>query len=357
MNVYNINPNKSAAKHARERQSDRIRKSINYLINECSDKLNFRDKRIDLALSKISKVNRLLPEIHYLHHLLQAAMRLQDPIQVRTSLLKLIDAICTDPDENEWISISSLSDSEWEKFIVIEAKRLTNQDLGKEAKIEPILGSELTLATNILNAALTMIARYDPDMFDEIQEQVRVIKLFRGKVTRGLTDVRILGAMLIRSPHEAVNPLLYFLEHVIHEASHIHLNCLMSIDPLILNSSSERFISPLRPDPRPMVGVFHATYVSARISRTFMTLYRLTENKDFLHTLAETLDETIRGISEIRKHAKLTVHGCELVDSMTELVESARKLPEWKAYKFEELRDHRFGFGKTKVTDFQRAVA
>lgn len=136
MNVYNINPNKSAAKHARERQSDRIRKSINYLINECSDKLNFRDKRIDLALSKISKVNRLLPEIHYLHHLLQAAMRLQDPIQVRTSLLKLIDAICTDPDENEWISISSLSDSEWEKFIVIEAKRLTNQDLGKEAGMD-----------------------------------------------------------------------------------------------------------------------------------------------------------------------------------------------------------------------------
>lgn len=283
-------------------------------------------------------------------------MRQQDTAGARISLFKLISAISNNFLLDKWISITSVGNTEWEKFIVAEAMRVTTEDCGLSAEIKPISQDELFLSKDILNAALSTIARYDADMFDEIQEQVKIIKLFRGKGTMGFTDVRILGAMLIRLPRDNVNPMLYFLEHVIHETSHIHLNCLMATDPIILNLPEERFLSPLRLDPRPMVGVFHAAYVSARIARTFMKLFHATEDRELLHPLAETLDETIRGIMEIEKNAKLTVHGSELVSSIKRFLKSAQLIPEWSQYDFREKRSHRFGAGLTQVTVLQRAV-
>lgn len=357
MNTYHLSPNKFIAMQVRDAQANRIKKSISYLVTECANKLKIKDRSMQLALSKIMNTNRLLPEIHYLHSALQSAMRSQNIVDVKNCLLKLTSSLCKDCPTNEEISITSIGDSAWENFTIKEAIRLTSEDLGRKAEIRPVEGSKLALAINELNAALNMLARYDSCMLDEIQEQVKIIKLFRGKVTRGLTDVRILGAMLIRLPDQDVNPLLYFLEHVLHEASHIHLNCLMSIDPLILNSNQERFLSPLRPDPRPMVGVFHATFVSARIARSFMTLYNKTKDESLLQTLAETLDETIRGISEVKKYAKLTIHGYELVNSICEFIELARRLPIWKFYDFSAQNPHRFGVGATKVNELWKAVA
>src|SRR5260221_14334319 len=99
-----------------------------------------------------------------------------------------------------------------------------------------------------------------------------MIKLFCGKVVQGYTDTRVLGAIFLRLPSKNINPLGYFIEHVVHEAFHIYLNCLMASDPIILNSREKCFMSPLRVDPRSMIGVFHATYVSASVSQTFFKL-------------------------------------------------------------------------------------
>lgn len=355
--MFSIHPNKISAKESRLAQSDRVKKSITYLIEECVNKIEFSGDSAQASLSKLREIERIPPEIHYYHHSLQAAMRRQSINDANIELAKLINAIVNTYAQSNWINISSIGGTDWERFIVNEAIKLTEVDCRKLVEINPISESELNVSKDIVISSLCTIARNDPEMFDEIQEQVRIIKLFNGKVTMGLTDVRMLGAMFIRLPRTNINPELYFLEHIIHEASHIHLNCLMAIDPCILNSPEERFVSPLRSDLRPMIGVFHATFVSARVARTIIKLYQATNNDNLIHTLAETLDEIIRGISEIEAHAILSLAGKKIIESIKEILDSGKALPIWRDYDFSNQRTHRFGSGSTKINDIRRLVA
>lgn len=335
---------------------DRVRRSIVYLTHQCISKLCLKHDKLDLFSERLNGFDRLPPDVHCLHHFLQVSMRNQNIDDARTNLFSLVEAVSDWIPSSNCIAVSSIGDTYWEKFVVSEAIKITTTDCGLEAEIHPISEHELSRAKDIVSTALCMIARYDTNMFDEIQEHVQIIKLFQGKSTMGFTDVRILGAMLIRLPRENVNPVLYLLEHIVHEASHIHLNCLMSVDPLILNASHERFVSPLRPDPRPIIGVLHATYVSARVARVFMKLYESLENPELLQPLAETLDEAFRGIIEIKKHAKLTSCGKKLIDSISDFLNIGKSISEWKTYDFVNHRTHRFGAGATRVSELMRAV-
>lgn len=58
---------------------------------------------------------------------------------------------------------------------------------------------------------------------------------------------------------------LEVLQTLAHESSHMHLFGVALDSPLVLNDEEERYKSPLRFDPRPMDGIYHAVYVSARM--------------------------------------------------------------------------------------------
>jgi hypothetical protein len=348
-------PSALNAKTARLKQSQRVVNSVIYLINECASKLKIQNENLALALNKIKHLERLPPELHFYHHALQKSMREQSISSAKISLSLLIESILNNSIINNWISISPIGNTDWENFVIPEAIRLAEKSSGNVARIETPTDEEFSNGKDSASAALSKIARFDPAMFDEIQENIRFIRLFSGDVTMGFTDMRILGAMLIRLPRKTVDPVLYFFEHIIHEASHIHLNCLMTIDPLILNQPDELFTSPLRSDPRPMIGVFHATFVSARIARSFHMLFNATGDQALLHPLAEVLDETIRGIKEIESNAKLTLQGEQLIAEMKTLFDSANSLEAWTTYDFSAPLTHRFGTGNSKVSAFHQS--
>lgn len=55
------------------------------------------------------------------------------------------------------------------------------------------------------------------------------------------------------------------VEVIAHESAHTLLFGMAIDEPLVFNPDDELFASPLRVDPRPMDGIFHATFVSARM--------------------------------------------------------------------------------------------
>ena len=61
-------------------------------------------------------------------------------------------------------------------------------------------------------------------------------------------------------------------EVLAHESAHILLFGFASAEAMTRNPDSELYNSPLRVDPRPMEGIFHATYVSARMHWTMSRL-------------------------------------------------------------------------------------
>jgi hypothetical protein len=354
--MFSFNPDANNAFNARITQSNRVKESLIYLIDECSSKLNLNSDNVSLALNAISIIDRLTPEIHFEHHMLQSSMRAQNIAEATLRLSGLLISIINYSTPNNWISVSAIGNSDWEKFVIPEAIKLAEECSGNKAIIKLPNKKDFSKGKDCVSAALCKIARYDSNMFDEIHENVRMIKLFSGQVTMGFTDMRILGAMLIRLPRNTVDSVLYFYEHIIHEASHIHLNCLMASDPLILNDRNELFNSPLRNDPRPMIGVFHATFVSARIARSFLKLYQATKDKELLQPLAEVLDETIRGIKEIELNAKLSMTGIKLVDEMKDLFNTAKDIPVWNGFIFNSELTHRFGAGKSNASTFLQYI-
>jgi len=58
---------------------------------------------------------------------------------------------------------------------------------------------------------------------------------------------------------------LEMMETLAHEGSHSFLFGMTMSEPLVYNDDDDLYPSPLRPDPRPMDGIYHATYVSARM--------------------------------------------------------------------------------------------
>ena len=65
---------------------------------------------------------------------------------------------------------------------------------------------------------------------------------------------------------------LQVLASLVHEASHLALFGLSRREALVDNPASEKRLSPLRHDPRPVDGVFHATWISARLARLYQML-------------------------------------------------------------------------------------
>lgn len=55
------------------------------------------------------------------------------------------------------------------------------------------------------------------------------------------------------------------VEVLAHESAHLLLYACAAEEALVTNSDEERYASPLRRDPRPMDGIYHATFVSARM--------------------------------------------------------------------------------------------
>ena len=90
----------------------------------------------------------------------------------------------------------------------------------------------------------------------------------------GVTSLTLWGAVTLntelhRTPSEILGGL-------VHEGAHTLLFGYAVDEPFVRNPDSQRFASPLRSDPRPMDGVFHATFVCARL---YLLYRRLLERR------------------------------------------------------------------------------
>lgn len=115
---------------------------------------------------------------------------------------------------------------------------------------------------------------------------------------------------------------LELLEVLVHESAHLLLYAFCQHEPLVLNDEAERYPSPLRADPRPMEGIFHATWVSARMAHAMEILSRSVDLGDALrHQALEAMKADranfLAGEAVIRAHGQLTSTGRRLIVAAT----------------------------------------
>ncbi|WP_078484765.1 aKG-HExxH-type peptide beta-hydroxylase [Solemya pervernicosa gill symbiont] len=108
-----------------------------------------------------------------------------------------------------------------------------------------------------------------PVLADEFESLVKEVVLVVGDVESngydfaGGSSYMLWGALFINAERHKSDVAL--IEAIAHESAHSFLFGMTYDEPLVLNADDELLQSPLRDDPRPMDGIYHATFVLARM--------------------------------------------------------------------------------------------
>jgi HEXXH motif-containing protein len=174
----------------------------------------------------------------------------------------------------------------------------------------------------LIRHAFELMERGDPDLAAEIRALLREIVLGAGSLDKsimtfdGASAFMLWGAIIINSNQRTDE--LAMVQMLAHESSHNLLFGLSSDEPLVDNPPDETYSSPLRRDPRPMDGIYHATFVTARMYRAVWQLLksgilsaeqRQTAEKEL--AVNRRLFES--GIETVDKYAVLTPLGREIM--------------------------------------------
>jgi hypothetical protein len=169
-----------------------------------------------------------------------------------------------------------------------------------------------------VEAALALIEAGNPELAEEIRVLVREIVLAVGPagpgalVFDGVSSFMLWGAVVLNAAGHATT--LEMAQALAHESGHNLLFGLSADGPLVENDDDERYDSPLRFDPRPIDGVFHATFVTARMHQAVARLlaagaFAGDEIAEAQRALAANRSLFARGLATLDRHARLTPTG------------------------------------------------
>jgi len=161
-----------------------------------------------------------------------------------------------------------------------------------------------------------------PELAGEVRAIVREVVCAAGDPTKemqidGGSHFQLWGALLLNTDFHPTEQAI--VEVVAHESAHSLLFGFCTDEPLVFNDDADLYPSPLRRDPRPMDGIYHATFVSARMH---WAMSRLLESA----SLSEGGREEARAAREAdRKNFEA---GYTVVSSYGDLSETGQRLME-----------------------------
>lgn len=173
-----------------------------------------------------------------------------------------------------------------------------------------------------IDEAFALLDAGNPALGAEIRGLVREIVLAVGPsgpgavVFDGASSFMLWGAVVLNAAsHETP---LAMLQALAHESGHNLLFGLAADGPLVENPDDERYASPLRADPRPLDGIFHATFVLARMHQA---LARLRDAGVLAGADLEEADAALAwcsrlfadGLGTVERHARLTPMGAAVL--------------------------------------------
>lgn len=119
-------------------------------------------------------------------------------------------------------------------------------------------------------------------------------------------------------------PEILNLEAIIHEFSHNKLNLIMHFDPIILNAYEEKYYSAIRPDARPISGVFLGYHAFAPTMYILMKAYNdglIEKDESLLNKIVLYHFKTKLLQKVIQKYANLTEIGKKISSEIDFVIE------------------------------------
>ncbi|HEX6118826.1 MAG TPA: HEXXH motif-containing putative peptide modification protein, partial [Dongiaceae bacterium] len=171
--------------------------------------------------------------------------------------------------------------------------------------------------------AIRLIDKAAPALLGELRaivsEIILVVAPPEAKIQfDGGSAYRLWGALFTNA--DRCKTRIDVVEILAHEGGHSLVFGLCTEEAPVLNPEDELFPSPLRPEPRPMEGVYHATFVSARMHWAMSRLIEsglLTEEEYGLAAKARDDDRANfeSGYQTVAAHARLSDTGRRAIEA------------------------------------------
>lgn len=197
-----------------------------------------------------------------------------------------------------------------------------NHRLSENSEFAPLPHEDAPDFPQLLNEGFDLLRAGFEELYQETRAIVHQVVLAQAPAGAkmefdGASHFQFWGLLLLNPKHHKNR--LAVAEVLAHEAGHSLLFGLMWDEPLVKNPESDLYTSPLRVDPRPMEGIYHATFVSARMALAMETLAQsgvLTPAERAEAQLAAEKDREnfAKGISTVHEYGDMTDSGKQIMD-------------------------------------------
>jgi len=199
---------------------------------------------------------------------------------------------------------------------------LFDTDADRPFRVEPPAPPDAGAAMTEIEAALDFLRRNDPEFHADVLGTQRVIVLarpVRGATSFGAASTFFLWGLSIVNA-EPRRDVVAMLDILIHESGHLLLFGLAGGEALAENGA-ERHTSPLRRDPRPIEGIFHAAFVATRVHAAFTRLLdRSGIDGELSGSIAREREASGKagraGLATLAEHAIPTARGREILAAL-----------------------------------------
>lgn len=243
----------------------------------------------------------------------------------------LLEAIIRSPlRETEAIAIRILSANEFGRSGLREAKQHFTSASLTSSQLKTIPRDAVPHARQAIEDALDLVRAAAPHSWAVLSgtacEIIAAHGVARGSMTfDGCSSLERFGSILVNMNRKRT--ALTLAETLVHENAHSLLFALSCHDHRVLNPATEVYQSPLRIDPRPVDGIYHAVFVLARM-HDFLVEVALGTNtapairEEALGLVQARQSNFFDGYAVLAEHAKLTQIGRELLDDSRSRVEA-----------------------------------
>lgn len=291
--------------------------SLRYLLDACSEVIppDFFSKATQrLAdLKPELKFSGLLSTLHYDFFSAAEQQNIQKVNQIAARLSEDTYYI----DKIDIISFSEVNDY----YAPLVGERFA--DIGRESHFSHLSSEEFEKVKKVLQQAIEMYKKSFPDFYSEFEELVSEILVLKAEGLKNGTSTDVFG-MIYKSSIFNCEKITDALDFIVHEQSHLYLHLLNTDDPIVLNPH-EMHEAPLRVDKRPLMGIFHATFVISRMHYVLKKALSLNvipeDEREYCEE--QVLDYKKRcqsGREVLKKHAQMTPLGEALIASASKLV-------------------------------------
>lgn len=295
-----------------DRAKNRLLESFRQIAQASCSVAHIDEKQLAGFVRAASQTQKISPRFFAIYHEMLAAIDEDDVDGVSRLFAELVI-----PDGDQTFTCRNLTDEHLGAGQSARYKRWADMDPESPLALKALDAIEFERIAASAREGMALMDAGAPEVSGDIRALLAEILFAKGEfrenlVFHGISSFYLWGTVLLNA--ESHKTTLEVVQTLAHETSHMHLFAVALDSPLVENPESERYHSPLRLDPRPMDGIYHATYVAARMHYVIGRLLSsgalsAAKRDEAVKAAANHVASFKEGYDVVRSHGRLTELG------------------------------------------------